>query len=445
MRSLARSNEHFRKAVRKLPLGVSSNFRYWGDDGTIYVKRGKGARIWDFDDNEYIDYRLAYGPIILGYGDSRVDDAARQGMEVGGVFALSTELEYDVACRISKMVPAAELVRFSNSGTEAVMAALRIARSFTGKDGHVVMEGGYHGVFSEVMWYSEVEEWQPGDGVPEVMPYGEGVPAVTKRLFHPVPLNDANALEDLMKKKHDQIGAFLIEPIMGNCCAITARAEYMKDVREICDRYDVLLIVDEVKTGFRVAKGGVQELFDIKADLCTFAKAIANGYPISVVAGREDIMRHVGDGVVHGGTFTGHSVSLAAAAKTLEILDETSALADIEGYGLKLQEGLSQILTRRGIVHSFTGHPALMGLFFAENAPSNYREWVHSNYEFYDALAPELHEQGILVEPDSREPWFLCESHNVGCLDETLDKVEQAVDITLSKLEEKTSTTSSRK
>ncbi|MGB5626775.1 MAG: aspartate aminotransferase family protein [Woeseiaceae bacterium] len=445
MRSLARSNQHFRKANQKLPLGVSSNFRYWGDEGTIYVKRGKGARVWDIDDNEYIDYRLAYGPIILGYADERVDEAARQGMDVGGVFALSTELEYDVACRISKMVPAAELVRFSNSGTEAVMAALRIARSFTGKDGHVVMEGGYHGVFSEVMWYSEVEDWEPGDGKPDLLPYGDGVPAVTKRLFHPVPLNDANALEDLMKKKHEQIGAFLIEPIMGNCCAITARAQYMKDVREICDRYGVLLVIDEVKTGFRVAKGGVQELFGIKADLCTFAKAIANGYPISVVAGREDIMRHVGDGVVHGGTFTGHSVSLAAAAKTLEILDETTALADIESYGLKLQQGLGRILTKRGIVHSFTGHPALMGLFFAENPPSNYREWVHSDYEFYDALAPELHEQGILIEPDSREPWFLCESHNVGCLDETLDKVERAVDITLTKLEEKTTVTSSKK
>ena len=156
-------------------------------------------------------------------------------------------------------------------------------------------------------------------------------------------------------------------------------------------------------------------------------------------------MRHVGDGVVHGGTFTGHSVSLAAAAKTLEILDETTALADIESYGLKLQQGLGEILTKRGIVHSFTGHPALMGLFFAENPPSNYREWVHSDYEFYDALAPELHEQGILIEPDSREPWFLCESHNVGCLDETLDKVGRAVDITLAKREEKTTATNSKK
>jgi len=434
MRSLARSNAHFKKARTKLPLGVTSNFRYWGDDKTIYIDHGKGARIRDIDDNEYIDYRLAYGPIILGYADERVDAAAREGMKLGGVFALSTKVEYDVASRVSKMVPAAELVRFSNSGTEAVMAALRVARAFTGKDGHVVMEGGYHGVFNEVMWYSEVEEWTPGQGAPEVIPFGGGVPAVTKQLFHTVPMNDANALEDLLKAKHREIAAFLIEPIMGNCCGIKAEPQYMQDVREICDRYDVLLIIDEVKTGFRVAKGGVQELYGIKADLCTFAKAVANGYPLSIVAGREDIMRHIGDSVVHGGTFTAHSVSLAAAAKTLQILDETTALADIESYGLQLQKGISRILKHRGIAHSFTGHPALMGLFFSDKAPGDYREWVHSDYAFYDALAAELHELGILIEPDSREPWFLCESHNVECLSETLDKFEQAVDITLQKM-----------
>jgi glutamate-1-semialdehyde 2,1-aminomutase len=412
---------------------VSSNFRYWGDEHTIYVDHGKGARVWDIDGNEYIDYRLAYGPVILGYADPRVDEAARKGMEVGGVFALSTELEYQVANRISKMVPAAEMVRFSNSGSEAVMAALRIARAFTGKDGHIAIEGGYHGVFTEVLWQSDLDEWDQ-NGEPKLLPYGDGVPEITRRLFNPVPLNDANAAEDLLKKHHNDIGAFLVEPIMGNCCSITAEKEYLHDIRGLCDRYDVLLIVDEVKTGFRVAKGGVQELFDFKADLCTFAKAIANGYPISVVAGREEVMRKIGDGVVHGGTFTAHSVSLAAADMTLEILDETDALRSIESYGLKLQQGLGRILDEREVAHCFTGHPALMGMFFAENAPSNYREWVTSNYEFYDTLAPELHEQGILVEPDSREPWFLCEAHDEICLQETLEKFERAVDITMKKM-----------
>ncbi len=442
MRKLTRSNAHFRKASTKLPLGVASNFRYWGDDETIYIDHGKGARVWDLDGNEYIDYRLGYGPIILGYADERVDAAAREGQKVGGVFALATAEEYEVATRISNMVPAAELVRFSNSGTEAVMAALRVARAHTGKDGHVVMEGGYHGMSNLVMWTKEFDDWRPGQPEPPIEPYGDGIPDVTKQLFHLVPMNDANALEDLLKKKHNEIGAFLMEPIMGNCCAITADSQYMQDVREICDRYDVLLIIDEVKTGFRVAKGGVQELFDIRADLCTFAKAIGNGYPLSVVAGREDVMRRIGDGVVHGGTFTAHSVSLAAAAKTLEILDETSALADIEASGRRLQAGLSEILDARGIPHSFTGHPALMGLFFAETAPANYREWVHSDYEFYDTLAPELHNQGVLVEPDSREPWFLCESHNMESVSETLDKFERAVDITLPKLKAKRTGTS---
>ena len=156
----------------------------------------------------------------------------------------------------------------------------------------------------------------------------------------------------------------------------------MQDVRALCDKYNVVLIIDEVKTGFRVAKGGVQELFGVESDICTFAKALGNGYPISVVAGREEIMRKVGDGVVHGGTFTAHSVALAAANKTLQILDETDALATIQKYGEDLQAGLSGILTARGIEHSFVGHPSMMGLFFSEKAPVDYRDWVNTNYEF---------------------------------------------------------------
>lgn len=315
------------------------------------------------------------------------------------------------------------------------MAALRVARAESGRDGHIVLEGGYHGVFNEVLWYSEIEEWDPDDGGdPEVLPFGDGIPKVTKRLSHPVPLNDADALEDVIRKYRDSVGAFLIEPIMGNCCGIRAGEQYMKDVREICSRYEVLLIVDEVKTGFRVAKGGVQELYGIQADLCTFAKAMGNGYPIAVLAGRADPMSWIGDDVVHGGTFTGHSVSLAAAAKTLEILDTTDALERVAAYGNRLRDGLSAILAERNIPHSFTGHPAMLGLFFADEPPNDYRGWIDSDYEFYDALAPALHELGILIEPDSREPWFLCEAHNDGCLDETLDKFERAVDITIHTL-----------
>jgi len=434
-RILDRSNRHHRKAVQKLPLGVSSNFRYWGPDKTIYVDRARGARLWDIDGNEYIDYRMGYGPGILGYADPRVDEAARAGIEVGGVFALSTEREYEVAKRISKMVPAAELVRFSNSGTEAVMAALRLAKAYTGKDSHIIVEGGYHGVFDAVLWYADIEVWDEEEA-PPIFADSEGVPALLKRLAYFTPLNDADYLEDLLKRHHKDIGAFLIEPMMGNCCSITATREYVHAARELCEKYDVVMIVDEVKTGFRVARGGVQELMGIKADICTFAKAIANGYPISVVAGREDIMRQVGEGVVHGGTYTCHSVALAAAEKCLEILDETDALETIANFGTAMQQGMSRILKARDIPHSFVGHPAMGGLFFYETPPSNYRDWLDSDYTFYDAMAPELHELGVLCEPDSREPWFICEAHaKDDSLQQTLAAFERAVDITMEKLE----------
>ncbi len=433
-RPLARSNQHFNKALTRLPLGVTSDFRYWGEDQTIYVDHAKGGRLWDIDGNEYIDYRLGYGPCILGYADERVDAAARDGMDVGGVFALSTEREYTVAERIAKMVPAAELVRFSNSGGEAVMAALRLARAYTRKDSYVMVEGGYHGMFDAVAWYTPMKNWKPSQGDPVVTAMSEGIPELVKQLLHMVPLNDANRLEELFKAHGDKIGAFLIEPMMGNCCSITATREYLHDARELCLKHDVIMIVDEVKTGFRVARGGIQELMGFKADLCTFAKSMGNGYPIAAVAGSEEIMRLIGDEVLHGGTFTCHSVSIAAAEKTLEILDETPALETINDYGSRLREGMGRILGSRGIAHSFVGDPSMSGLFFSEEPPQNYRDWARTDYSFYEALAPQLHDRGIICEPDSREPFFICEAHDQACLDETLDKFEQAIDATIKSL-----------
>src|SRR5215470_9101868 len=232
-RVLTKNHEHFQRAVRRLPLGVASNFRYWGEDRTIYVRYGQGARVVDLDDNVYIDYRLGYGPAILGYADPRVDAAARAGMEVGGVFALSTEGEYRVAERISHMVPAAELVRFSNSGTEAVMAALRLARAYTKKDDYVILEGSYHGLFDAAMWYTPMDKWgQVGD--PEVYPYSEGIPISTRSFAHFVQANDANQLEDVLKRHADRIACLLVEPIMGNCLGIAATPEYVRTARSLC-------------------------------------------------------------------------------------------------------------------------------------------------------------------------------------------------------------------
>jgi glutamate-1-semialdehyde 2,1-aminomutase len=429
-RDLSKSNAHFQKALSRLPLGVASNFRYWGDERTIYVKQGRGARITDIDGNNYVDYRLGYGPAILGYADPRVDAAAREGMEVGGVFALSTEREYTVAQRISKMVKSAELVRYSNSGTEAVMAGLRLARAYTGRDDYIILEGGYHGLFDAAMWFTPMDQWKQV-GEPEIKPYSEGVPLSTRSFAHFVQANDANQLEDTFKRHGSRIACMLIEPIMGNCLGISAEAEYLRAARELCTKYGVVLFIDEVKTGFRVAKGGVQELYNVHADICTFAKCVANGYPISVLAGREHIMRKLGKGVAHGGTYTAHSISLAAAERTLQILDETDALARVADYGTQLRNGMRAILSARGIAHSFVGHPSMSGLYFSAQPPRNYRDWKGSDYTFYDAAAKVLHDEGVLCEPDSREPWFISAAHDDSCLTDTLRGFEIAIDTTL--------------
>jgi glutamate-1-semialdehyde 2,1-aminomutase len=238
----------------------------------------------------------------------------------------------------------------------------------------------------------------------------------------------------VFKRHGERVAALLVEPIMGNCLGIAAEPEYVRAARALCDKYGVVMIIDEVKTGFRVARGGVQELYGVRADLCTFAKAVANGYPISVLAGREDIMRKLGKGVAHGGTYTAHPVSLAAAQKTLEILDETDALERIAAYGTRLRNGMSDALKARGIAHSFVGHPSMSGLYFAHDPPRNYRDWKGSDYTFYDAAARVLHDERILCEPDSREPWFVCAAHDDSCLADTLRAFEVAIDTTLNAL-----------
>ncbi len=436
-RTMVKSNEQYRKAVKRLPLGVSSTFRFWGEERTIYVSHGKGGRTWDIDGNCYVDYRLGYGPAILGYADDRVDEAARNGMQVGGVFALSTERELIVADRMAKMVPSIDLVRFSNSGTEAVMAALRLARAHTGKDSYILIEGGYHGLFDAAMWMANMDAWEPSSGKePVVAPYSRGIPQRLKDMVYLTPMNDLNRLEDVFKNNHDHIAAMLMEPIMGNCCGISATTEFVKGARALCDKYGVLLIIDEVKSGFRVARGGIQSLHGVRPDISTFAKAMANGYPIAAIGGREDVMRTFRyGGAAHGGTYTAHSVSLAAAECCLQILDETPALETIAAYGEKLKSGIKKILDRRNIVHSFSGHSSMFGLFFASAPPDNYRDWKRSDYSFYDRMAYHLHDLNIICEPDSREPLFICEAHDQSCLDDTLKSIEAAVDFTLEDVE----------
>jgi glutamate-1-semialdehyde 2,1-aminomutase len=429
--TLERSNRHFERALERLPLGVASDCGYWGNDRTLYVKRARGARLWDIDDNEYIDYRLGCGQVIIGYADPRVARAARAGIEVGGAFALATELEFAVAERIAKLVPAAELVRFSNSAAEAAVDALRLARAFTGKDAIAVVDGGSHGTLGASLW--EAGHQNPPQAT-NPSPNAPGVRGPFDSLIHSVPTNDANGFEELLRSHGDQIGAILIEPIPIDCASMAADPAYLGDVRALCDRFEVVLIVDEVMTGFRVARGGAQEALGVRADLCIFGSSAANGFPIAALAGRQEIMRKIGTGVVQGSTYAAHPVSLAAADKTLEIIDKTDALEQIAKYGWRMREGMSQVLSRRGISHGFAGPPSMSGLCFGESTPCCGRDRDTVDDAFCADLAPRLHGSGVLCEPGFCRPWFVSAAHNELCLAETLAKFEHAIDATLERL-----------
>ncbi len=403
------------EAHRHMPQGVAENYRYWGESKTVFVDSVSGCRITDCDGREYVDFRLGYGPIILGYRDTRVDRAVMRAItDLGTISGFSTPMDTEVVKRIKALCPNIDKVRFANSGTEAVMGALRTARGFTGRDRVVIVEGGFHGLTDEMMWKSDVEGWSATAGTePEIVPFGAGIPASTRDLVDFIPLNDAEALQSLFAEKGDRIAAVLLEPIMGNCGSIAATPEWLAQLRQTTSDHGSMLIIDEVKTGFRVAAGGAQEHYGIHADLTTYAKAMGNGYPVACFGGRADVMDVIGagGGVVHGGTYTANLVALSAANATLDILGTTDALQTVDRVGAEIRDVLGRVFTAACIEHCFAGPASMFGIHFGQTVPLNYRDWKATDSELYTAFAWKLIENGVMLEPDSREPWFICEAH----------------------------------
>ena len=411
----ASQSELMAEAHKHMPQGVAENYRYWGDDRTVFVDRAKGCEIVDTDGKTYVDFRLGYGPIILGYGDDRVDQAVVSQIKRGGTLTgFATALDTEVVKQIKALCPQVEKVRFANSGTEAVMGAVRTARGFTGRDRVVAFEGGFHGLFDEMMWKSDVENWDAKDAPPAIIPFGGGIPRKTRDLVDLLPLNSFEALENQFATYGERLACVVLEPIIGNCGSISATQEWLQRLRDLCTEHGTLLVIDEVKTGFRVAKGGAQQRYGIYADLSTYAKAIGNGYAVAAFGGRQDVMDSVGSntgGVVHGGTYTGNLVGLAAAHATLDILTNTNALETVDRAGEAIQEVLGRVFTKAGIEHRFAGPAAMFGIHFSDAVPTNYRDWKQTDSKLYEAFAWNLIDAGVMLEPDSREPWFICEAH----------------------------------
>jgi glutamate-1-semialdehyde 2,1-aminomutase len=418
-----------------MPQGVAENYRYWGEKNTVFIEHTKGCYITDADGRTFVDFRLGYGPIILGYRDTRVDRAViEQITQRGTLTGFSTPQDAKVVQQIKALCPQIEKLRFANSGTEAVMGAVRTARGFTGRNHIAIVEGGFHGLYDEMMWKSDVESWEPQSNTdPKVIPFGSGIPHKTRDLVDVIPLNSDEALEHLFQTRSDQLAAVVLEPIVGNCGSISARAQWLAKLRHLCTEHGTMLIIDEVKSGFRVAPGGAQQLYGIYADLTTYAKAMGNGYPVAAFGGRAAVMDAVGASkgmVVHGGTYTANMVGLSAAQETLRILTQTDALKTVDRVGTQIQNVLGRVFTKAGIEHAFAGPPAMFGIHFTPSVPTTYREWRKTDSALYNRFAWKLIDFGVMLEPDSREPWFICEAHkdlDLGWLEETAHKAMQAV------------------
>jgi glutamate-1-semialdehyde 2,1-aminomutase len=428
MSSLAKSNATFDSASKVMPLGVSSNFRYWGDDETRFIDRGKGAHIWDVDGNRYIDYRLGYGPAILGHSDERVDNAVSEALRLGQTFAMNIPLEHQVAEKIVRLCPGIEMVRFANSGTEATMHALRLARAYTRRQKFIMFEGQYHGLHDHVMFASLIGgDWDSNRYSPVVTPFSSGVPDALRNLVVMLPFNDLDILRDVVNQSWHDVAAILVEPMLGNCGGIMPEPGWLELIRTLCDEFGIVMIMDEVKTGFRLAKGGAQEHFGVKADLVTYAKALGNGYPVAAFGGRRDLMEQIGQGVSHGGTFVGNRISMAAANATLDIIMETDALEVVAQRGIELQAAITEVLERSGQPFVISGHPSMFIFWFAEEAPKEYRDWVTSDRSLYDEVAAGLINRGVIPEPDSREPWFMCSALSQADIAETATALEDSL------------------
>lgn len=428
-RNLERTRSLFERAKRVIPYGVNSNFRYWGDD-TMVITRGEGAYIWDADGNRYIDYRLGFGPVILGHAYPPVVERVAEAIRHGTVFAWTTPLEIQVVERIVRMT-GVDMVRLGNTGTEVTMHALRFARAYTGRERFIKFEGQYHGMHDYVL-FSTASALFGGLGSrrsPINMQVSSGIPEGIRHYVINLPFNDLERLEEVVEARWHELAAILVEPVMGNSAGILPRPGWLEKIRQLCDRYGIVLIFDEVKTGFRIAPGGAQEYFGVKADLVTYAKAMANGFPIAAIGGKRAVMEVVEPGrVAHGGTYTGNVVGTAAADATLELLETQPIIQTIFQRGRQLMDGIHEILTRAEIPHAMSGLPPMFSILLgAEEEPADFRDYCQGDSDLYERLVMALIERGVMPDCDGREPWFLCSSHGEKEIAETLTAFEEAV------------------
>jgi len=427
------SIREFQRAEKSIPGGVNSPVRAFKSVGIppLLIDHAKGSKVFDIDGNEYIDFVSSWGPMILGHAHEKIVEVIKKTAEKGTSFGAPTLLETQMAELIIEMMPSVESVRMVNSGTEATMSALRLARAFTGRDKVLKFEGNYHG-------HADSFLISAGSGAMTFgVPNSPGVTKATASNTLVAPYNDTQAVSDLFSAHEDEIAAVIVEPVVGNMGLVLPQEGFLKSLKEITQKHGALLIFDEVITGFRLARGGAQELFGVMPDLTTMGKIIGGGLPVGAYGGRKDIMEKLApEGPVYqAGTLSGNPLAMAAGITALTLLNETPQIyTQLENTGKKLAEGFRKNIAETGINAVVNQIGSLLTLFFTDlNQITSYTEAAQCNTDRFADYFKLALESRIYLAPSQFECSFVSAAHT----DDDIDKAIAANRIALRKLAEK--------
>jgi len=416
--NLDKSKKLFEDAVNYLPGGVDSPIRAF-KPYPFFVEKAKGSKLYDADGNEYIDYCLGYGPQILGHANEELIESAKNQLELGTAYGVPTEKEVILAKEVIRRVPCAEMVRFVNSGTEATMSAIRLARGVTGRNKIIKFEGAYHGAHDAVL----IKSGSGAAGKPD----SPGVPEDATKNTISAPFNDEEAIRNIISEQKDEIACIILEPIMGNVGCIPPRDGFLEFLREITEENEIILIFDEVITGFRLSKGGAQEYFGIIPDLVTFGKILGGGFPIGAIAGKKEYMEQFAPNgpVYQAGTFSGNPMSINNGIAALKILDD-NLYKDLHDKGEYLRSGMSDILTDLNIDFQLHGVESMTQVYFTENEVYDYATAQQANSDEFLNYFRTLLENGVFIAPSQYECGFISSQHSKDDLDKTLEAMKLA-------------------
>ena len=400
----------------------SRSFKAVGGGAPVYMERGEGAYFYDVDGNRYIDYLAAYGPIITGHGHPHITEAITHAAQNGLLYGTPHRLEIDFAHKLQQAIPSLEKVRFTNSGTEAVMTTIRVARAYTGRELVVKFSGCYHG-------HSDLMLIAAGSGPATLgSPDSAGVTKATAKEVLTTPFNDVEAYRQIMAKWGDQVACVLVEPIVGNFGIVEPHPGFLEAINEITHEHGALVIYDEVITAFRFTYGSAQELLNIRPDMTALGKIIGGGLPIGAYGGRKDIMEHVAPlgPAYQAGTMAGNPASMAAGIACLELLEQPGVYEEFERLGAKLEQGILEAAATHNVTITINRLKGALTVYFTDETVTDYLGAERANSEMFGRFFKLMLEQGINLAPSKYEAWFLTTAHTDADIDETIAAVNRA-------------------